>query len=189
MGQLLPEAMSPMSSQVSENDIELMTRVFGAAAARPQMIPSALMAYIIDYIQVSKFTIPVGQLTGFSQFTAQENFINATQTRSSSAYGDLATVGPEIDGLSDGNYLFLFGANLFSSGGNNADCSVAINGVAGTGLLTTQATTAIPGASAVVQRLSSGGGNSVKLVYRSANNSTPASFAQRWLVVLRYANL
>jgi hypothetical protein len=144
------------------------------------------------WIEQRGLHIPVTQLIGFSQFTAQAApFISSSESTTSTAYTALATAGPAITGLSDGRYLVMYGALIStSSGGDRSIMSLSYNGAAAsdsdacesrdTNLSSVSRTT--------TATLAGGGNNSITAKYRSSVGTSTATFASRWLVALRYGN-
>jgi hypothetical protein len=135
---------------------------------------------------------PVTSILGFSQFTAQTAVTAANQTRTSSTYADLATVGPAVTGLSPGNYLVLWGAAAFVNAATTSantrvqdqDGNTTTNAVvAGTA---STAYTSIMGADII--KLSKPN-SSLTVKYSSSDNATQSSWLGRFLIVLRYSNL
>lgn len=93
--------------------------------------------------------IPVTQVLGFSQFTAQAaTRIATSESTSSTSYTNLATVGPTIGGLPSGKYVFLFGSIL--QGTAAPYMGLSINGS------TPNDTDAIAGAPSSSQQVQSG---------------------------------
>lgn len=134
--------------------------------------------------------IPVTQILGFSQFTAASApYIGTTETTTSLSFSDLATVGPTISGLSDGQYIIMFGAAASAASGDEADMGIQINGanVDPTQTVVTLSTSFTPAAMAVVTRLSGGGNNTIVAKYLSLKGGT-ASFGRRWMIALRFSN-
>ena len=109
------------------------------------------------------------------------------------SYTDLATVGPQLTGLPDGQYLLVFGFTAAASGGAAAP---SINGASPTD---SQAASYQPGGGIVIAdaistmrllpvTLKNDGNSIVTLKYRFDGSNT-ATFLYRWLAALRYANL
>ena len=48
-----------------------MQKVLQAAAENPLMIPPDLMSYILDYVQTSRLSIPIGQVFGYQRIAPQ----------------------------------------------------------------------------------------------------------------------
>lgn len=181
-------AVTPSAPEATGGDVALMQRVFEAAVANPNLIPGGFMAYLVDFIQTNNLLIPIGQIIGFDRFTAQNApFINPIETTTSTTPTDLATVGPTLVGLPSGKYVVLFGAQAFGGGG--AVMSLSVNG-ATPGSNTNAVTHATDYTSlmlAIVETLPQSS-NSLTAKYNSSSGAS-VSFAQRWLLALRYSNL
>ena len=138
--------------------------------------------------------IPVSQIVGFNQFTAQAATMIQPATNESTASTtnvDLTTVGPTLTGLSDGQYLILFGC-LFKSSSTTfgANMTVQVNSTAATvdnDDLSTLTTTFLPGMYVITKTLANGGNNTLTAKYRAGGGAT-ATFRRRWMVALRFAN-
>lgn len=187
-------SVTPANPQTTQEDIALMQRVLSAAARNPNLIPADFMAYILDYIQTSRLQIPIGQVFGFTQFTAQQDVVGlgSAESTSSATYVDLATVGPSLTGLPDGQYIIIFGCDAHNSAtGVGSIMSLSINGVAAVDTDSCQMpdqTKDTSMARAVVKTLSNGGANSVIAKYREGYAAGTATFTHRWLIALKYAN-
>ena len=138
--------------------------------------------------------IPITQILGFTQFTAQAaDRINTSQSTTSTAYVALATQGPILTGLSDGKYLLMFGAALASNASTGAPLmNLKVNGTTPSddneAVQGSNTTFGVSASTAVVKTLSNAGNNTVEAVYRTSNVAVTASFNHRWLVALRYSN-
>ena len=182
---------TPGTPETTQNDVALMQRVFQAAAANPLMLPADFMSYIVDYVQTSRLIIPIGQVFGFSGFTAQaSDFIATSETTTSNTYTNLATVGPTLDGLAAGRYvIFLTSLSAIATAGGQAYMSVSVNGAAASDTGSSQVWTSTFASVTVpsLVTLSNPGGNSLVAKYRSSNGST-ATFSNRQIFALKYAN-
>ncbi len=141
------------------------------------------------YFEQNPPAIPITSILGFTQFTASSSTVVTSESTTSTSYTDLTTTGPEVTGLSDGQYIVFFGANSSNNtAGASALVSVSINGAAASDndFAGMAGTDQMSVCKAVPKTLSAGGNNSVRLKYRAGSNT--ASFARRWLVVLRYGN-
>lgn len=204
MGVFLPEGFGSQGAsgappdpaqgniETTPEDLALMQRVLAAASKNPNLIPPDFMAYVLDYIQVSRLQIPIGQVFGFSQFTARIAPDVLTQEATSSVtYTDLATVGPTLDGLPDGQYVILFGAAAVSNGaGIGARVSFSLNGGAAqdaSSILVEDKQASI--SRGIIQALHNGSGNMIQLKYRVGNVANIGTFQNRWLLALKYGNL
>ena len=154
--------------------------------------PQAL-GQLVDYITQSGIPIPVTQIVGFSGFTAKTaSIVSATETRTSSTFGDLTTVGPTLSGLPDGQYLLLYGCTSWIGtvgAGKGANMSVQVNSASATTADQTVSQVGNP-VSVMVARTKTlnGGGNTITAKYASTDNVATASFSDRWLIALKYAN-
>lgn len=134
--------------------------------------------------------IPVTQILGFAQFTAlAAPYIGATESTTSTSFTDLATVGPVLTGLSDGQYVVMFGCTAKSAAADEADMGIAVNtnGVDPTQTVVTLTNSFTSMAIAVVVQLRGGGNNSITAKYLSLNGGS-ASFGRRWMLALRFSN-
>jgi hypothetical protein len=103
--------ITPANATVTEDDIALMERVLAAAAARPNQIPEAFLAYLIDWIQTNNLAIPFGQLFGYKNFISTQVTIylssGTTSTSGTISAGGASqtAVGPSITLGAAGDYL------------------------------------------------------------------------------------
>jgi hypothetical protein len=63
--------VTPANPETTQADIALMQRVLSAASRNPNLIPADFMAYLIDYVQTSRLTIPIGQVFGYQRIAPQ----------------------------------------------------------------------------------------------------------------------
>lgn len=137
-------------------------------------------------------TIPISNIPGFSQFTAQvADRVDASQTTSSTTYTDLGTVGPSLTNLPDGQYLFMFGfVYLYTSGsGVTGYMGLKINSTEAVDADSLQGTSggqyALTG---TLKKRLTGGANTVTTRYRVSGTTPVINFGYRWLVGFRMAN-
>lgn len=190
-----------------------MQRVLSAAAANPSQIPKTFMPYVIDSIQTQRLTIPIGQITGFSNFTIQGRIDNFTPTSiTSTTPADPPTGAYILDGLPQGKYFFLYGAFLMmpSGGqGNNTIVELLINGAYPFGLLPTYDShaefdifwngsavltqqTAMNVSGFAIGDLQNPGDNYVRLLANITNPPptwSESEIGKQWIFALKYANL
>ncbi len=147
------------------------------------------------WLESAGLNVPITQIIGFSQFTAQSASVATSQTTASTAYTDLATVGPSLTGLSDGNYLVIVSAlTRNNTSGFNALMGPGINGAlppddsasAAAGFDTVDAGWTVSAFS--LQKLAAGGNNTITAKYR-VNGASTGTFTYRNLIALRYSNL
>jgi hypothetical protein len=141
--------------------------------------------------------VTISSIIGFDQFTANVATDVATnETTTSTAFGDLATVGPSLSGIPNGKYLLLFGfTGKWTVAQTGQVMSVSVNSAGaadGDACFVTPAATGGAGTEAstmrVVAKTLSSGSNSVVTKYRATQAGNTANFQYRWLVALRYAN-
>jgi hypothetical protein len=161
-----------------------------------QITPDAL-EQIALYIEQRGLRTPVSNIVGFQQFAA----INATpvltiESTASTTYTDLATTGPTLTGIANGNFLVLFGCRADPGGSTSAArMSISPNGAAASdnNSCSSDSQNLIAGMSimrafTVQLTTTAAGGNTLQAKYR-VTGATTGNFGQRWLVALRYANI
>lgn len=136
--------------------------------------------------------IPVTQLIGFSQFTANIGTSIVTQetTTSTASWADLATTGPTVAGLSDGRYLAMWGCQAFGSAIDlGVNMGVSANGATPNidDACQSNSTSAESIMSFAAFTLSAGGNNTLTAKYKMGNPGT-GTYRRRRLLVLRYGN-
>lgn len=186
------ESKTPL--EVGEARVEVpdyFKTLFRACMNDPLLfVPKPFETWMVDRVAVSGLNLPIGQIIGFSQFTVQSDFVITSESTASLVYTNLATVGPTLTGIPDGQYLLAFGAQT-SVTNDTASMSVSVNGVAASDNdSATIGTTGAVGGNIVrfiSSTLSTGGNNSVTVKYRT-NNGTVVPFLRRWLIALKYAN-
>lgn len=159
-----------------------------------EISPQALQE-LRNYLEINPPTIPIQNISGFTNFQWQaSNNVNTQQGTSSLTYVDLAGPGPALGGLSDGNYIFFFGFQTPDTGGRMSP-SLNLATPSDTNAACAQDVTFTGGANemlsvsrGLVLQIAAGGGSTLKMQYRSDGINT-GTFANRWLVGIKYANL
>lgn len=171
---------------LSEQELDLLRRLFG----NPLRFPKEYKTWLADYLALNIPDIPVSQLIGFTGFTVQvATRVNTSETTTSATFTDLATTGPQLTGLPDGQYMFAAATSILSSTNQDTFAGVKINStdpadadcaalIGASGALLT--------VTFVSATLDAGGNNTAKVVYRTAGGT--ATFARRQLIGLRFAN-
>lgn len=161
--------------------------------SNPMDLPPVFWDYMIQRWLADAPVFPATQVFGFLQFTAiVAPPIATAETRATSTFGDLATVGPTLTGLPDGNYLLAFGAGAAGSPGvSNALMSAQVNAtpVAAGEYTYTSSASATSVMRILAKPLNNGGANTVTAKYASSNNAFSCTWADRWMLVLKYSNL
>lgn len=144
------------------------------------------------WIEQAGIAIPINQILGFSGFQAQQApTVHEYQAYFSTSYGDLSTVGPSLSGLRPGKYVFLFGCQMqagnpiltmFMSLSFNGSTPVDADALSSQPVVVNEST---GGAMASLQTLTVDT-NTVVAKYR-ATGTTGVTFAERWLVALKFA--
>lgn len=186
--------ITPANPETTQEDIALMQRVLSAASRNPNLIPADFMAYLLDFIQTARLIIPIGQVFGFSQYTAHTTprVGSVDEATTSTSYADLATTGPTLDGLPDGKYLVFIKSVIRTAVASNlAAMSYQVNGTAAsdTDSIVNKNANDITATGFSLQSLSRGSGNSLTAKYRTDNAAAAATFSGRLIVALKYANL
>lgn len=144
------------------------------------------------WLEMHPPAIPVGQILGFSAFTAlvAPTIQPATaETTASAVYTNLASVGPQLSGVPAGKYLLLFGCLAANSTGSGTSLmALSVNGATpiddeSSGTAQTGGVTAVM--MAVAKTLSQDS-NTIVAKYRSG--AATAQFIRRWLIALKYSN-
>ena len=132
--------------------------------------------------------VPITSVLGFSQFTAQANVVETEQSTTSTSFTDLTTTGPSLANLPAGSYVVMWGAIMVSS--TTDGCLMGIQ-VGGTGASTSEVArvdgTNRVSATRFALKTLTAASTTITAKYRVASAGT-ATFGQRFLVALRYAN-
>lgn len=165
--------------ELSQYELDLMRRMFKATLRHPK----EFKAWLLDYTSMN-IEVPVAQLIGFSQFLANPaTTITASESTSSESYTNLTTTGPTVTGLSDGRYIVSYGGYITGDAGSmsvmkNATEASDNDRILGTGI----------GARSIDVSLAGGGNNSLTVRYKTNAPASTTTFANRWMMVLRYGN-
>ena len=91
---------------LEDADVALIARVF----QDPRRIPAVFWSYLQSWLEANPPLLPISQIVGFSQFTTVvANARRLAETTTSQRLTNLATVGPQLTGLSDGIYDVIVG--------------------------------------------------------------------------------
>jgi hypothetical protein len=145
-----------------------------------------LAAWVNSRILIDGFELPIGQVSGFLGFVFKPAATILTfEATTSTTYVDLATAGPSLTGLADGQYAIFFGFNGSST--TSAIMSISVNGAAASDDDSCSVTTTSSTMRMVLATLSADGNNTVTTKYRSGSG-TSQSFGRRWLSLVKYQN-
>lgn len=168
-----------------------MTETTGPQLTRLSDVSQGFLSELKLWLEQVGLAIPVNQLTGFSQFTAQQAKVDADESTSSAAFTDLATVGPMLSNLPAGKYLFIFGALCGTNAAASTDAfGLSFNGVAvqSGDLVDVPTSTDLEwGVYSTLHTFTDANAvnNTAKMQY--ATSAGPSDFRERWLIGLKYA--
>lgn len=172
-------------------DIQALRDQLKKLLAKPDLLPDNFLSFLVDYLSVNQPAIPISQIFGFSQFTAQGSEVAAQESTTSDIATDLTTTGPALSNLGPGNYVVLWGANLLNvTAGKDAVMSLSVTGGTSPSDTVIAGSTAsfISGARAALIALT-GETNSITAKYKRGGTGGTATFYGRWLIAIRYANI
>lgn len=162
----------------------------------PEEFPKVFKSWLLDFIAVNGLAIPISQISGFSQFTARSSEVFATESVTGASYGNIASVGPTLSGLSDGQWIFWYGLYSDSDADVQVAASLSFNGVTATdadgirggvdGLVGDQ--TRISIMRGVFKILTNGGSNEVQMKYKKIAGASNPTVGTRWLIGLKTGN-
>ena len=189
MSQFLPESTptQPQSSatfsptpQVNPDDVALMQRVFNAAAQNPQMIPDALLSYVLDWLQVNNLQIPIGQVFGFQRFVSTQvsAYADGGQSVGMAANTFASAAGPSLN-LPAGKYIVIGGIETNQLNGPQLT------------FVTGGSFTVIGGASGDYTKAALfdyTGGASITTTISGTGQGAGGSISNSWLIAIRYDN-
>lgn len=145
--------------------------------------------WVGDQLIIGGFELPISQILGFPLTAPQRAAVIGTSSTTSTTYTDLADgAGPQLTGLADGIYLFLYGAATNNSGAGFSYLSIQVNSdaVSENDATSTNATARVGLMYATVKTLSNDGNNTVTVKYRA--DAGTAGYYSRVLVSLRVSN-
>jgi hypothetical protein len=198
-------SVSPANPETTKEDIALMQRVLAAASRNPNMIPADFMAYLIDYLQTQRLSLPIGQVFGYDNsvnsivasalaatFKAHIASSEPEVSITSTSYATF-TGAPAITGLDDGQYLVLWGASAKgddSAGGSDLNFTYIANGSA-TGNICEQQDQDWYSSVARGDTVTLGAGagaNTLAMVALTTTAGHTSKIRNAWIACLKYAN-
>lgn len=141
----------------------------------PILFPDEFKTWLSDFVATNVPLIPFSHIFGARLNTARSGqYVATSESTTSAAYTDLATVGPQVTNLSDGTYLIVYGAE------SRSRYSVSINGAAASDDDSIYCVEAVvPAARAKISSLKNNNANTICMKYING------SFKNRWMVVVR----
>lgn len=156
----------------------------------PESFPPKFKSWLTEYLAVNMQPIPSSLVQGGGATTVTQAQVLTSESTASTSYVNLATTGPTVTGLSDGNYLLLFGAQYDSPAAGAGYMSPSINGSTPSdndgAIEDPRAANRFNISRAVTKTLANNNNNTVTMQYRSVSGTN--SWAYRWLVVLKTGN-
>jgi hypothetical protein len=145
--------------------------------SEPIHFPDKFKSWLLDYFAVNPPSIPFSHIFGSQLNLARSgDFVGTSQAGlSSTAYVDIATVGPQVTDVADGKYLVMYGAHCRDR------TSLSVNGATPTdadSLYGKESTP--PGARMKIVSVQNDNLNTFKLQYKGTRN-----FSRRWLTIVR----
>lgn len=156
----------------------------------PLSIPPEWKAWLVSYLEANPPVLPISQIHGFTDFTAQRALVDAQQNTASATYTNLGTVGPQLSTLPKGKYLIIVSAMMKSSvAGSSAWYSPSVNGAAASDsdAANNSGANTVTAIGISVKDLDQDT-NDITMKYRVDGGAT-GTYVHRNLVALKYANL
>lgn len=159
--------------------------------SRPESFPQAFWSAVIQKVALDGQPIPQSQISGSRRIpVSPATTINTPESTTSTTYTNLATVGPTIEGLSNGTYFLLFSASMAISGAVDF-CFMAVmaNATAipnDNDAVATSSTAAFTHTGFAVVVLDANNNNTLTVKYRT--NSGTSLFSSRRMIALKIGN-
>lgn len=184
-------SVTPASPETTSEDVALMQRVFAAAMRNPNLIPPDFLAYLLDWLQTQRLQIPIGQVFGFSQFTAHSEILGGvTDTTNSSTPVDPPTHGAfELQGLGAGQYVVICGGDLLcAAAGTTTGRLKLFSAGADTFAEAVYANTGFASVLGVTTLALTDPSTTLSLKLSSDDGVTNVTLGARFIIALRYGN-
>lgn len=168
--------------RLTEQERDQLTEILG----KPIFFPEEFKGWLSDYIATNMPKLPISQVFGFKLENANvATPIAAQQSTTSTSYTDLATVGPELTGLSDGFYIVLFGAFCDTAASSTTSfMSPSFNGATALDADSASGPGTGPQSRALMTELRNNHVNTIRMKYKRSTGTT-GDWEKRWLVALR----
>jgi hypothetical protein len=190
MSELFPArgTRQSQSDELTDTDIAQIERIFGNFNRVYQLRPEFFSAWL-SLIESSGFQIPFSQIAGASTFTAQfATTITTSETLTSSTPGDLTTPGPTLTGLGPGTYAVFWGCDSSTAATTTQAQMFVFYGGSSIGYGAIQQATTTASVMKFAPVTITGSSDSLTAKYASSDNATTATFANRTLLALKFAN-
>jgi hypothetical protein len=157
--------------------LNLKAKEGSALLSEPIVFPDQFKNWLLDYFAVNPPQIPFSQIFGSRLNVARSGDFIATAEAgtSTTAYHDLATVGPLLENVADGKYLVTYGAHSRDS------TSLSVNGSTPSDDDRIYGKEFAPaGVRSKIVSVSNNHENTFKLQYKGTR-----TFSRRWLTIVR----
>ena len=159
--------------------------------ASPTFLDEWVLGEIRSFLESNPPRVSIQRATGRSLVVADPQYVDAEENTSSTTYVDLTTVGPQMDQLPAGRYIFWFGASqaiLTPGPATRASMALSINGSTPSAPETSTGTAQASGASIVQFEQLDQDSNLVVCQYKTSDASHASYFGKRYLACLRYSD-
>lgn len=160
----------------------------------PLFFPDAFKKWLTDWAATNIPQIPITQVLGFSMFQPQSASVSANEATTAANPVDLATRGPEITGLADGQYLVFHGCSISAATSTLTIGfeTLTINDVTA-GENTGNRGQVNPGQWISVMRadkvtMQNNDNNGIRMQYGQIEAHPKVAFLNRWMLVLRLSS-
>lgn len=156
-----------------------------AILSRPLFLPNDFKGWMVDFLVTNIPNIPIKHVYGYSITTGRvASRVDTEETTTSTAYTDLATVGPQLTGLSDGRYMLIFGCKTHTADTMDYFMSPSINGSTPSDDNAAEGSRGTAIGRAIVLTVDNGtDNNTVVMKYRVASGT--GDFSKRWLAAFK----
>ena len=172
-----------------------MSDITPDALGHPLEFPPEFKQWLADYVALQTPKFPISQVFGYALQRARSATVDTSEASSSTAYGNLATVGPTLSNLASGFYLLVFGFDGNATSANaHMFMSPSINGAAAVDADSCEMQPLYPASALtsnvrvlMVQLNGASGVNEVIMKYRMSGNS--GNFSMRFLHAIKVFTL
>ena len=173
------DVATPQDAALTEAEREILKKLL----ANPIEFPEAFKRWVADYFAQNVPMIPYGNFLGSKLNIAKSgDYISTTQGPATSAYGNLATVGPSIVGIADGVYIVNWGATT-TGGEHEGFMGVSVNGATPVDAEAAGSAYNLTIAQGKIVTLKNDNNSSIVCKYKG----TQQNWGRRWLTIIRVA--
>ena len=187
-GQIRTPAKGP-DAFLSRDEETFLARML----SHPESFPPQFKSWLTEHMSINMQPVPASLVRGGQSTTVVQAQVLTSEATTSTTYTALATAGPSVSDLADGNYLIWFGFRSQPPNNTVALMALEVNGAAASDNDAVSVANGATGAAdmsssrAISKTLANNNNNTITAKYRvTAANST--SFQNRWMVVMRVGN-